>query len=180
MLRRSRALFEQSVGADSLEAGKAATNLAYLYRENGDLTRAEAEQRRAIEIMEKHLGADHPTMVAGWNNLFTILAMLDRADEGEPYLRRAIEIGQRAFPSGAPMLQIRANVATLEAKRGHYAEAARILEEVIAGQERVLGGDHPQLAISLTHYSEVLKKLHQNGEARKVQARANAILKSYR
>ncbi|HEV8146252.1 MAG TPA: tetratricopeptide repeat protein [Bryobacteraceae bacterium] len=180
VLRRSRAMFEQVAGADSLDVAKSTTNLANLYRQHNQVSKAEAEQRRAIEIMEKQLGTEHPLLVSAWNNLFTILSLQNREEEGEAYLRRALEVGQRAFPSGAPMLQIRANLATLEARRGHYPEAARILEEVIAAQERLLGADHPSLGSSLARYSEVLKKLHQNGPAKRAQARANAILKSYR
>lgn len=180
VLRRSRAMFEQAFGVDSMEVAKCATNLAFVYRQRSEIAKAEAEQRRALEIMEKHLGDQHPLLVSAWNNLFTILVLQDRVEEGEPYLRKALEIGERAFPSSPTMAQIRANLATLEARRGRYAEAARILEGVIAAQERLLGADHPSLASSLTNYSEVLKKLRQNTQAKRAQARANAILKSYR
>jgi tetratricopeptide (TPR) repeat protein len=180
VLRRSRALFEQVAGVDSLEVAKSTTNLANLYRQHNQAARAEVEQRRAIAIIEKQLGLEHPLLATACNNLFTILSLQDREEEGEPYLRRAIALGERAFPSGAPMLQIRANLATLEARRGRYPEAARILEEVIAAQERLLGSDHPSVGSSLARYSEVLKKLHQNGPAKRAQERANAILKSYR
>jgi tetratricopeptide (TPR) repeat protein len=180
VLRRSRALFEQSVGVDSIEAGKVATNLANLYRENHELTKAEKEQRRGLEILEKRVGGEHPLLVSSLNNMFTILALQDRVEEGAPFLERALEIAGRAIPKSATFLQMRANLATLEARRGHYAESARILEEVIARQEALLGSEHPQLAVSLGNYSEVLRKLHQNDQAKRAQARANAILKAFR
>jgi hypothetical protein len=69
------------------------------------------------------------------------------------------------------MLQIRANLATLEARRGHYPEAARILEEVIAAQERLLGADHPSLGLVA---SPLLRGAQKTPPERSSEARAGA------
>jgi len=77
------------------------------------------------------------------------------------------------------MATLRANLASLEAGRGHYQIAAKIMEEVIAMQEKTLGPNHPQLAASLANYSSVLRQLHQKTEAKRAENRANAIQKSF-
>jgi tetratricopeptide (TPR) repeat protein len=180
VLRRSLALFEKVAGPEHLETGKAANNLANLYREAGDFDKAELMQRRGLAIFEARLPAGHPTLATGLNNLFNILMQQNRAAEAEPYLRRALAIADAADPNGLTTAQIRANMATVESNRGNYTLAAGILKHVIAARERLLGPDHPLVATSLENYSAALRKLHQNGEAKRAQARANAIFKMAR
>ena len=57
---------------------------------------AEAETlfRRAIEIDEKALGKDHPTVATDYNNLARLLQDQGKYAEAEPLYRRPIEIFQ--------------------------------------------------------------------------------------
>ncbi len=180
VLRRAQALFEHEFGAESIEVAKATNNLAMLYRLEGEYARAEAMMHRALPVYEKVLGPNHPLFAGVLNNMFTVLGEQKRYDDGEPYLRRALEIGEKAFPETARLAMMRANLASLEAGRGHYDIAAKILESVITLQEKTLGPNHPQLATSLENYSVVLRQLHQKTEAKRSENRANAILKSLR
>jgi tetratricopeptide (TPR) repeat protein len=70
-------------------------------------------------------------------------------------------------------------MAALEASRENYKEAARLLEKIIAIQERVLGKEHPLLGRTLVNYAEVLRHLHQKSEAKQALNRANSILKTF-
>lgn len=180
VLRRSIALFEKSVGPDALEVGKAFNNLAMLHRLSGQYETAEAELRRALPMYEKYLGAGHPLTAIVLNNFYTLLAEQKRYAEGEPYLRRALSICENQNPGSAALAQMRANLATLEGSRGHFEAAARILEDVIAWQEKMLGPQHPRLAESLQNYSFVLRQLHQKAQAKRAGNRAAAILKTFR
>lgn len=178
VLRRSVALLEEAEGKDSLDAAKALNNLATLYTDTRQYAKAELEMRRALPIYETHLGADHPMVALVSGNMFTILNAQHRSNEGEPYLRHALAIGEKAFPQTLKMANLELCLASLEAGRGNLKEAARLLEKVIAMQERLLGPQHPDLAQSLVGYSIVLRGLHQKSEAKIVQNRANLILKS--
>src|SRR5579862_8867011 len=127
------------------------------YVRQNQYARAEEQERRAVPIYEQNLPADHPLIGAVMNNMFVILGGQKRFDEAEPYLRRALEIAQRMSPDSLRTQQIRANLAMFEAQRGHWQAAASILEQVIPAQERLVGANHPTLAITLANYSEVLK-----------------------
>lgn len=178
VLRRSAALLEQAEGADSLDVAKAANNLATLYTDTHQYAKAEKEMARALPLYEKYLGSESPLFAMASGNMFTILSAEHRTDEGERYLRRALAIGEKAFPESLKLANLRLCQASFEASRQNYTEAARLLESVIAIQERLLRPEHPDLARSLANYSVVLRRLHQKAEALEAQNRANSILKS--
>lgn len=180
VLRRALAILEKSNGSDSLEVGKAANNLGMLYCLNGEYVKAEAELRRAVRLYEKNAGPEHPLLAVTLNNLFSVLADEKRFDEGEPYLRRALAICEKNCEGTARLASMHAGLAALEASRGNYQTAAKLLEGAIEVQERLLGPEHPQLALSLASYSDVLRHLHQKAEAKRAANRANAILKTFR
>jgi tetratricopeptide (TPR) repeat protein len=179
VLRRSVALLEESQGEDALNVAGAANNLATVYGDTGQYAKAEQELARALPIFEKHLGREHPRYALALSSMFTVMYQQHRANEGEPYLRRALAIAERAFPQSLNMAQIQHGLAAFEVAHENYKEAARILEKIIAMQERLLGPEHPLLARSLLNYSDVLRRMHQKAEAKQALNRANLILKSF-
>jgi tetratricopeptide (TPR) repeat protein len=178
VLRRSVALLEEAEGEDSILVAKALNNLATLYLDIQQFPKAEEEMRRSLPIYEKTLKQDDPEMALVWWNMFTVLASQHRAAEGEPYLRKALAIGEKVFPNTAKMANLQVCLAAYEVSRNNFKEAARLLEEAIATQERVLGQAHPELAHSLAAYATVMHHLHQKSEAKNALNRANMILKS--
>lgn len=173
-LRRSVALLEP----DSLDFARAANNLATLYLDTHQYVKAQQEMARALPVYEQHLGPYDWEFAVALGNMFTVLASEHRAAAGEPYLRRALAIGEIAFPRSLKMANLQLCLAALEESRENFKAAARLLEQVIATQERVLGPEHPELAHSLVGYSSVLRRMHQKTEAKNALNRANMILKS--
>ena len=156
-----------------------ATNkLATLYADTHQYPQAEHEMARVLPVYEKHLGPQHPLYAMALNNMFTILYQLHRTSEAEPYLRRALAVGERAFPDSLNMARLWQGLAALEVSRENNKEAARLLEKVIATEERLLGPQHPELAQALENYAGVLRHLHQKNEARNAHNRALLIQKS--
>jgi tetratricopeptide (TPR) repeat protein len=178
VLRRSVAILEETTGGDSLQVAQAANNLATLYADTRQYPQAERELARVLPVYEKLLHPEDPAYVMALNNMFTVLYQLHRASEGEPYLRRALAIGEKAFPDGLNMARLWHGLAALEVSRDHNKEAARLLEKVIATEERLLGPQHPDLARALENYAGVLSHLHQKSEARNAHNRALLIQKS--
>jgi tetratricopeptide (TPR) repeat protein len=183
VLRRSLALFEKTAGADSIEAGEAANNLAMVYRKNGELAQAQAQLERALPLMEKYLGSEDrhsgsPALALAFNNMFIVLAEQKRWDDAEPYLLRALEIA-KAIPESIQLAEIEENVALLEAHRGQFHEAAETMEQVIAIEDRTMRSEDPRLAQSLESYSGYLKKINQKAQARQAQDRARAIRRTF-
>ncbi len=175
VLRRAISIFIQLQGEWSLEAAKAANNLAMVYAAEHDYGKAEAELLDAIPVYEAALGPAHPELIGPLNNMFTVLGAQNRFDEGETYLRRALLIAEHESSEGLRVAQLRSNLGSLEAHRGNYAAAAQIFQGVIASIERMFGPDDPQLAGPLNAYAAALRHLHQRTEARRAGARASAL-----
>jgi tetratricopeptide (TPR) repeat protein len=179
LMRRSLALLEQAEGTETLDTAKAINNLATFYARIREYGKAEQQMTRALPVYEKIFGPEHPEFAIALGNMFVIVFEQRRVAEAEPFLRRALAIGEAKFPRSGKMAHLRSFEAALEASRGNFKRSARLMEEVIAIQERVLGPEHPLLAKSLVQYSEVLRRLHQKSEAKLAQNRANTILKSF-
>ncbi len=178
VLRRSVAILAQAEGEQALDVAKAANNLSTLYADTHQFAKAEKELKLVLSIYEKELGPDHPLYAMASANMFNALHEQHRIQEGEPYLRRALAIGEVKFPQSLNMVFLQHCLAALEVAHENYKEAARILEQVITREERLLGPDHPLVARALVNYSSVLKRLHQKTEAKQAMNRANLILKT--
>ena len=72
-------------------------NLAELLRETNRHAEAEPIYRRALEIWEKSLGADHPDVAQSLNNLALLLQATNRLPEAEPLIRRALKIDETSL-----------------------------------------------------------------------------------
>lgn len=178
VLRRSRALFEKTKGADSLDAARVADSIATLESSQHEYAKAETELRRALPVFERELGAESPLVAAILDNLFAVVFTEKRRSEAEPLLRRAVAILDHAPANNLQTLRIRAYQAGFESDLGNLPESSRLFEEVIASEERILGPSNPQLAETLTAYSAVLRALHRKAEAKQAETRAAEILRS--
>jgi len=58
---------------------------------------------------------------------------------------------------------------------GRYAEAESLYLRAIAIQEKSLGRVHPDVAVTLFNYADVLRQEHREAEVRRVTNRARAI-----
>ena len=179
VLRRSRELLVKTKGEDSFEVARVSNSIATneaLLREFG---KAETELRRALPVFERVLGPESPTLAAVLNNAFAVISAQNRFADAEPFLDRAVKIMDKTPVTSPQMLCVRSNQASFEAEAGNLSQSARIFEQVIPVEERMLGSNHPQVARTLQVYSKVLREMHRKAEARQAQMRASAILKSF-
>ena len=178
VLRRSVAILEAAEGEDAFDVAQASNNLATIYAETQQYAKAEKELAHSVEVYAKHLGTSHPLYASVLGNMFIALYEQRRVAEAEPYLRRALAIGEAGFPNRLAMANLLYCLAALEASHENFKESARLLEKVIAMKEKVLGPQHPELPPVLSSYANVLRRLHQKGPAKQAQNRADFIQKS--
>jgi tetratricopeptide (TPR) repeat protein len=179
VLRRSLAMFEKAVGADSVEAAEAGNNLAMLYRRTGNLPRAQEQMEHSLPLLEQRLGGTHPEFAKALNGMFVILVEQNDWDRAEPYLREALRIGQQVFPDSIQMAEFRENLALVAAHHGDFQAAAALQGDALVAKQKLLGAKDPQLAESLEAYSGYLKKINQKSEAKRAEARAREIRKTF-
>ena len=59
--------------------------------------------------------------------------------------------------------------------QGKYAEAESLLKSAFAIAEKVLGPEHPDVALILENYTVLLRETDREAEAVEMEARAKAI-----
>jgi tetratricopeptide (TPR) repeat protein len=137
---------------------------------------AEPLYRRAIEINEKALGKDHPTVARDYNNLALLLKEQGKYAEAEPLYRQAIEINERTLGKDNPELAIRyRNLALLLKKQGKYAEAEPLYRQAIEIDEKTFGKGHPTVANDYSNLAGVLQAQGKYAEAETLYRQAIEI-----
>lgn len=66
-------------------------------------------------------------------------------------------------------------MATLYFVQGRFGEVEPLLQRWLAIKEKILGTEHPDLALSLENYAEFLRAMGRAAEAAKMEARAAGI-----
>ena len=67
------------------------------------------------------------------------------------------------------------NLGALYNTQGKYAEAEPLLKRSLATWEKAVGPEHPDVAMGLQNYAELLRKTNREAEAKKMESRAEAI-----
>ncbi len=103
---------------DTVSPGEQAilySNLAQIFKAQGDLPEARRLTERAIEIDEKHLDPDHPNLAIRYSNLATIAYAQGDRPEARRLVERAIEIASKHFKPDHPHLVLyQKNLAVIQ------------------------------------------------------------------
>jgi len=161
---------------DFEEAGRLLNQAGYYLRERARYAEAEPLYRRALEIVEKALGPEHPDVAASLNNLALLYHRQGRYAEAEPLYRRALEIREKVLgpehPGVATSLN---NLAALYYSQGRYAEAEPLYRRAREILEKALGPEHPDVAASLNNLALLYDSQGRYAEAEPLLRRAREI-----
>jgi tetratricopeptide (TPR) repeat protein len=85
----------------------------------GAYSTVEPLYRRALEIRQRMLGADHPDTATSYNNVASNLDDQGKYEEAEPLYRRALEIFKATLPPTHPHIEtVQTSLQQLHAKMG--------------------------------------------------------------
>jgi serine/threonine protein kinase/tetratricopeptide (TPR) repeat protein len=144
-------------GQAAAGAGAALNALGEVLRDTGRLDEARACFERALAIMERTLGPDHPDVSAVLNNLGAVLWSTGKLDAARPYLARSLALDEATFGPDHPRVAISLlNLGGLDNAAGDAAHGRALLERALAIQRRALGPDAPELAMALHNLGGVV------------------------
>lgn len=174
LVQRALAIREKKLGRDSLEVAKTLNNLAVVQGSRGSIEEAEATFRRVLEIREKVLGKNDVEVGRALINLAITFAMRRRDAESQPLLERALAIFRATLPEDHPTrIDAESMVASNAESRHDYATAEEIYRRLIPQSERVLGAEHPRVAMLLGNQANLYKEM---GKLREAEASARQAL----
>jgi serine/threonine-protein kinase len=176
LLRRAVVLHRTRLGAGTLEAATAATDLAEVLAGTGRYAESERLYRAALATRRRLLGGEDPQVAASLDGLGDLL--LDRGEyrRAEPVLRAALAMRQRLLP--APHADLAASLNTLAMlfhDQGRYEAAEPLYRQALAMREALArrdGGDHPDVALSLHNLAALLQARGRPTEAEPLLRRA--------
>ena len=165
-LRSCLEIRRRVLGADHPRTMEAASHLALLLGDRGDLEEAGGLFREVLADRIRVLGEDDPETLAARSNLGAALQAQGRLAEAEPILRQVLEDRRRTFGDDDPeTLKFLNNLATLLQDRGELSAAESLLRQAMEAHRRVLGAEHSDTLASTGNLAALLTDLGKLAEA---------------
>jgi tetratricopeptide (TPR) repeat protein len=135
------------------------TRLGMVLLDTGDFAEAEKPFIRALDILKKTLGSEHPDVAVNLNNLSVLYCRQGKYDKAELHCQRALEIQEKTLGSEhSDVATSLNNLAGLYVDQGKYEEAEPLSRRALQIMEKVLGPEHPYVAMSLNTLATVYWK----------------------
>jgi CHAT domain-containing protein/Tfp pilus assembly protein PilF len=145
-------------------------------RAAGKYDEALSHFERALAILERRLGPDHPDVSKSINGLAIIHTYKGEYSKAESLFQRALAIREKAFgPEHPDVAASLNNLALLYTNMGDYARAEPLQQRALAAREKALGPEHPDVAISLNNLAILYNYLGDYAKAEPLHQRALAI-----
>jgi tetratricopeptide (TPR) repeat protein len=166
----------EKFASGDLRLATSLNNLALLYKIQARYAEAEPMYQRALGIVEKALGPEHPNLASILNNIAELDRTLGKYPEAEAFCQRALAIREAKLgPVHPELAQSLNSLAALYFDRGQTAQAQPVFLRVLAIQENALGPEHPKVATTLNNLAELYRTQGKPGQAEPLYQRALVI-----
>ena len=129
--------------------GEAYSNLGLAYDNKGDYDKAIEYYKKALKIILRKLGSEHPNVAIYYNNLGFAYREKGDYDKAIEYFQKALKIGLRKLGSEHPNVAFYYNnLGKTYNNKGDYDKAIEYLQKALKIGLRKLGSEHPNVAIT--------------------------------
>jgi len=161
---------------ESVDLGALLNRMGFYLDGRANYRSAEPLYRRALQIWEKRLGAEHTRVATALNNLAESLRAQGQYADAEPLYRRALEIREKQVgPDHLDTALSLNNLAGLLKSQGQYAAAESLYRRAILIREKQQRPDHSDLATNLNNLAILLKAQGEYAAAELLYRRALEI-----
>ena len=148
------------------EIAALSANLAFIYDVQGDYGKAEEYYRKALEIVGKILGQEHPDTATIYNNLALVYQAQGYYRKAEEYYRKALKVMEKILGQEHPdTATIYNNLAGVYQAQGDYGRAEEYYRKALKITEKILGQEHPDTAMTYDNLARVYKAQGDYGKA---------------
>ena len=151
------------------------TNLANVYRVQGDYGKAQAYNRKALVICERVFGPENTITSMVYNNLALIYEAQGDYGKAQEYHERALAFVDGKFGMELATAASYNNLAVVYRAQGDYEKALEYYKKALSIKERVLGMEHPITAVTYNNLALVYHKMHDFGMALEYHEKARNI-----
>lgn len=110
--------------------------------------------RKALEIGDRTVGADHPDLIILLNDLTRIYLRQSAYAAAEPLLLRLLEMKRSKGEDHPEVATVLASLATVRQGLGRHESAEQLWRRVLDIRERTLAPNHFAIATALEHFGE--------------------------
>ncbi|QBD75032.1 toll/interleukin-1 receptor domain-containing protein [Ktedonosporobacter rubrisoli] len=165
-LKRALRLREQQLEPTHVELAQNLNELAGVYHNQGQLSRAEPLYQQALTIQEQALGMEDPATVRTLSNLALLNYSQKKYAEAEVVNKRVLairekQLGAKHVDTGRSLL----NLAYVYYRQQRYTEADPLFRRALAIYQEAYGPEHPQTMIALNGLGLLYTALKRYDEA---------------
>lgn len=169
------AIYEQIYGEISPDVANAVGNIAIVYAETGRFDDALPYFERSLKIQEAIYGPDHPTIAQALTNVGLLNLQTGHPEIAVGLLQRAADIRAGVGVDNISMSFTLYHLATARAELGELDTARRLLERVVAIDERIFGSESMEVADDLEGLVEVHRAMGREAKAIELEQRMTSI-----
>jgi eukaryotic-like serine/threonine-protein kinase len=146
-------MFAARVGrADDLVMGRLYSNLGTVHHGRGDYGKALESHERAVAIVEKTLGPEHPDLALFLSDLGIVQRTRGEHGKALELQARALAILENALgPEHPSVARVLNNLGNVHVSRGDHGKALELHERALAIRKGAQGPEHPEVATSLNN-----------------------------
>jgi eukaryotic-like serine/threonine-protein kinase len=170
ILDKASTEIEKGLAKDSELQAQMMSVMGDVYSNLGLYPRAEALQRRAVDIQQHALGMESPETLRSMGALAWTIYREGRFAEAETLQRQTIAVQKRVTgPGSQDTLTSMYRLANILDDQGIYAEAEKLERETLDVRSRVLGPENPDTLKSRDNLANILEDEGNYAEAEKLQ-----------
>jgi serine/threonine protein kinase len=145
------------------------TAIGHIYHGLGDFSKSEASHRAAYEILSNGTGKLSKETIEARSNLGDLLIHLDRLDEAEPLVLKALAEARTALGAGHTVsLDALQHLGKLHAARGRLDEAETVTRTWFKQSSLALGPKNPRTISAMNDLGQLLYRRGKNAEAERL------------
>jgi len=157
---------EQLMGLFHLNTAVAYNNMAVVYGNRSDCSKALEYFGKSLFIYEKVYGPTHPNTVTTYNNIATEYDRQGNYNKALEYFKKTMEIREEILGTEHPDTATTYNhIVMVFRNQGNYDMALEYCRKALSIFEKTLGTEHPNTATTYNHMAWIFDKLGDHTKA---------------
>ncbi|CAF1549960.1 unnamed protein product [Adineta steineri] len=160
----SNVLLEQT--SDARERAHYYNQLGCVKNSQGDYEKAIWYYEQGLEIDQKTLPSNHPSLATSYNNIGNVYSNIGEYSKALTSYEKALEIEQKTLPSNHLSLATSySNIGIVYDNMGEYSKALSYYEQGLEIEQKTLPSNHPSLATSYNNIGLVYNNMREYSKA---------------
>ena len=157
-------LLDQASGES--DRGRYNHQLGYVKDAQGDYKEALSYYEKCLDIKQKSLPANHPSLATSYNNIGSVYKSMGEYSKALSHYEKCLDIEKKSLPANHPSLATSYNnIGSVYDSMGEYSKALSHYEKCLDIEKKSLPANHPSLATSYNNIGGVYDSMGEYSKA---------------